>query len=471
MAVFWPDHFSSRLMGRRLGSSGLSSFAIALEAWRRGLVVTFTTADLHLYTISDGKKCIDFNFSRPDSLTPRKDYLRLDRKSETNTLLGSHGIPSPRGKLLKAAERTKDQLRIVASEIGYPLVLKPNQGSMGRGVFSGLKNWEELHTAFQELTDMQKQESILIERHHTGDDYRLLIIGDELISAVKRIPANITGDGKSTVEELISAKNDRRLRNPFLGSGLLKIDYEVHKCLTDQGLTVESVPENKRKISLRRVANASAGGDVQDVTDSIPTSIKEAAIAAVKVLPNIYIAGVDVLYDAADEDDYVIIEINSRPQIGVNMYPSIGTGRDAPKAVLDSFFPDSSRPSEDAFRTIRFNSSAINDIFSEGLASKVTLPRLPLHAFPLRQRFLFEAVEGEVHLRPYTSRIIKKMARTRGISGKIMSRNDGSLELFVAGSTAADIKTFVAKVSEFCGQTPKASTWDGIVTVGFQISK
>lgn len=470
MAVSWPDHFSSRLMGRRLGSSGLSSFAIALEAWRRGLEVTFTAADLHLYTVSDGEKDVDFNFSRPDSHTPRKDYLRLDKKNETNTILASHGIPSPRGKLLEVSGRTQEQLRFIASEIGYPLVLKPNQGSMGRGVFSGLKDWEELLAAFQESTNMQKQQSILIEHHHTGDDYRLLIVGNQLISAVKRIPANVIGNGKSTVEELISAKNDRRLRNPFLGSGLLKIDYEVHKCLSEQGLTVESIPENKRKVTLRRVANASAGGDVKDVTDLIPENIKEAAITAVRVLPNIFIAGVDVLYDASDEENYVIIEINSRPQIGVNMYPSIGTGRDAPKAILDSFFPDSSRPSEDRFKTIRFSPSAVRDIFAEGLASKVTLPHLPIDAFPFRQRYLFEAFEGAVQLLPYTGRIVKKMARTREISGKIISRNDGSLELFVAGRTASDVKTLVDKVSEFCGQTPKASAWEGIVTVGFQIS-
>ncbi|PCC35827.1 hypothetical protein [Glutamicibacter sp. BW77] len=470
MAVSWPDHFPSRLMGRRLGSSGLSSFAIALEAWRRGLEVTFTAADLHLYTVSNSEKNVKFNFSRPDSHTTREDYLRLDRKAETNAILASHGIPSPTSKLLEVTNITHDQLRVIASEIGYPLVLKPNQGSMGRGVFSGIKDSEELFDAFQELTVKQKQKSILIERHHTGDDYRLLVVGNRVVGAVKRIPANVIGDGKSTVAELISAKNDRRIRNPFLESGLIKIDYEVRKCLTDQGLTVESIPPNKRKVTLRRVANASAGGDVQDVTDTIPENIKEAAISAVRVLPNIYIAGVDVLYDASDEENYVIIEINSRPQIGVNMYPSIGTGRDAPKAILDSFFPDSSRPSEDGFKTIRFNPSAVRDIFAEGLASKVTLPHLPLEAFPFRQRFLFEAIEGAVQLRPYTGRIVKKMARTRGISGKIISRDDGSLELFVAGRSASDAKTLVDKVSEFCGQIPKASAWEGIVTVGFQIS-
>ncbi|MGP5342291.1 hypothetical protein ACTXML_16960, partial [Glutamicibacter arilaitensis] len=63
------------------------------------------------------------------------------------------------------------------------------------------------------------------------------------------------------------------------------------------------------------------------------------AIGAVRILPNIHIAGVDVLYDETAADEYVIIEVNSRPQIGVNMYPSIGEGRDAPKAIIDAFSP------------------------------------------------------------------------------------------------------------------------------------
>ncbi|MFJ2351713.1 hypothetical protein [Glutamicibacter sp. NPDC087673] len=470
MVVVWPVHFSSRLMGRRLGSSGLSSFAIALEAWRRGLEVTFTAPELHLYSISDGTTKIDFNFARPDSLTPRADYLRLDRKGETNQILTRHAIPSPRSILLETSNTTYEQLRELGLIMGYPLVLKPNQGSMGRGVFSNLNDWNELRDAFHELTVMLKQDTILLERHHGGDDYRLLVIGNRVVGAVKRIPANIVGDGRSTIEELIAIKNNRRTRNPFLGSGLIKVDYEVRKCLTDQGLTIDTIPRKNQQVTLRRVANASAGGDVQDVTETIPDAIKEAAIRAVRVLPNIHIAGVDVLYDGSDEANYVIIEINSRPQIGVNMYPSIGTGRDVPKAILDSFFPSSSRPTGDSFKTIRFDPSAVRNLFAEGLASKLTLPALPKHGFPFRQRYLFDSESGSVQLRPYSGRTIKKLARIGGISGKITSRPDGALELFVAASSESAAQPLVDKVSDFCGQSAQPSAWDGIVTVGFRIT-
>lgn len=469
MAVKWPDHFPSRLMGRRLGSSGLSSFAIALEAWRRNLEVTFTSADLHLYQISDGTDTIHFNFSRPDSLTPRSDYLRLDRKGETNKILAANSIPSPRGQFFDASLMSEDELRSLAVGIGYPLVLKPNQGSMGRGVFSNIKDWLELHAALVEITK-QGHNLLLLERHYKGDDFRILVVGDKVVSAVKRIPAHVRGDGKSTITKLIEEKNYLRLRNPFLGSGLIKVDYEVRKCLEEQNLSVDSIPKSRQYVQLRRVANASAGGDVKDVTDAIPRAIKEAAVEAVRVLPNIHIAGVDVLYDESAAEDYVIIEVNSRPQIGVNMYPSIGEGRDAPKAIIDTFFPTSSRSPIDAFKTIRFNPVAVRNVFSEGLASRLTLPQLPDHGFPIREKYVFSSdAKNPVCLRAYSDAIIKKIARKRGISGKITSNQDGHLELYVAASNANDVEVLVNKVSEFCGVSPDVDTWTGSVTVGFQI--
>lgn len=470
MAFSWPDHFPSNLMGRRLGSSGLSSFAIALEAWRRNLEVTFTAPDLHLYQISDGTDTIEFNFSRPDSLTPRSDYLRLDKKAETNKILASNSLPSPRGHLVDASLKPANELRSLAAEIGYPLVVKPNQGSMGRGVFSNIKDWDELQAALEELVGKQGHNLILLERHYKGDDFRLLVVGDKVVSAVKRIPAGVLGDGKSTIIELIEEKNNRRIRNPFLGSGLIKVDYEVRKCLADQKLNIESIPKSRQYVQLRRVANASAGGDVKDVTDTIPRSIKEAAIGAVRVLPNIHIAGVDVLYDETAADEYVIIEVNSRPQIGVNMYPSIGEGRDAPKAIIDAFFPNSSRSPLDELKTIRFNPVAVRNVFAEGLAARITLPLLPDHGFPIREKYVFASGgENPVQLRAYSDAIIKKIARKRGISGKISWNQAGNLQLFIAASNADDVEVLVDKVTEFCGIIPEAFPWTGTVTVGFQI--
>ena len=344
-------------MGRTLGSSGLSSYAIALEAWRRGLEITFTAMDLHMYSITDGNRKVDFNFSRPDSITGREDYQRLNRKGETIAVLHNAGIPAPKGQLL-SNKTTLNELSEIGHAIGYPLVLKPNTASMGQGVLTNIKDWTELQEGFNYLVQELKTTSIVLEKHHVGEDYRVLVVGDKVSGAVKRVPAHVIGDGISSIESLISEKNLARKWNPFLTSGLIKIDFEVTKCLDEQNLSLVDTPGKGTRVELRRVANASAGGDVVDVTDTLPTEIKTAAIHAVRQFPRIFIAGVDILYQTGAEapsGSYVIIEINSRPQIGVNMYPSQGIGRDVPKDIIDKLFPGTSRSSNPLLKSVRFN--------------------------------------------------------------------------------------------------------------------
>lgn len=471
MAYSWPTHFPSKLMGRRLGSSGLSSFAIALEAWRRGLEVTFLSADLHIYEVRAESRSISFNFSRPDSLTPRQDYLRLDRKFETNKILSEHSIPVPRGQLLNVESISADSLSEITNNMSYPMVLKPNTGSMGRGVFAGIETFEELRSAYNYLSKERKEKQLIIEEFHRGEDYRLLVVGTQVVGAVKRIPAFVVGDGKSSVEELIRSKNQIRSRNPFLGTGLIKIDREVLECLTVMNLELSSVPSKGRRVILRKVANASAGGDVIDVTDVIPSQIKEAAVKAVSVLPNIHIAGVDVLFNDSGRGDqeYVIIEINSRPQIGVNMYPSIGTGRDAPKAIVDYFFPESERLSGDLSVGIKFDHSFVVNSFSSGLVSKVGLPNFPANGLPYRRVFTYRHSNESVELKKFSERILRKIARQRKISGGIESAKNGDLKLYVASPDKLAATVLSDKVGEFTGGiVPSEAAWTGPVTVGFR---
>ncbi|MGP5342290.1 hypothetical protein ACTXML_16955 [Glutamicibacter arilaitensis] len=74
-----------------------------------------------------------------------------------------------------------------------------------------------------------------------------------------------------------------------------------------------------------------------------------------------------------------------------------------------------------------------------------------------------------MQLRAYSDAIIKKIARKRGISGKISWNQAGNLQLFIAASNADDVEVLVDKVIEFCGIIPEAFPWTGTVTVGFQI--
>ena len=295
------------------------------------------------------------------------------------------------------------------------------------------------------------------------------------MGSVRRVPAHVIGDGSSSIAGLIEVKNTKRKRNPFLASGLIKVDFEVTKCLEEQGLGLKDVPKRGAHVVLRRVANASAGGDVFDVTDELPNEIRQAAVQAVRKLPGIVIAGVDILYktgQAANPDNYVIIEINSRPQIGVNMYPTSGQGRDAPLVIVDTLFPGTQRHESENVKTIRFNEKAVRAALLSGIASKVTLPTLPLHLYPFRSRLRYGGSGKPVSLRPFSGQALQKTARFYGVAGSITFTDSGDMDLVVAAENQAAAEPLVRRVSELCSSEPtSADAWGGPVTAGFTITK
>src|SRR5690625_6844901 len=87
----WPAHFRPEVVRHAFGGGKLSSYCIALEAWRRGLEVTFTDAALRNYRISDEQKTLHFNDSRPQTLTRHSDYSKLMSKSVAIDHLRAHG--------------------------------------------------------------------------------------------------------------------------------------------------------------------------------------------------------------------------------------------------------------------------------------------------------------------------------------------------------------------------------------------
>jgi len=110
-------------------------------------------------------------------------------------------IPVPKGEIVRTEAGLKDAI----SYVGYPLVIKPINGNHGRGITANLNNWEETLEAFKAAKEVSK--SVIVERYIAGDDYRLLVIDYKLVAAAKRTPAGVTGNGKSTIQELIDEVN------------------------------------------------------------------------------------------------------------------------------------------------------------------------------------------------------------------------------------------------------------------------
>ncbi|MDQ5942006.1 MAG: cyanophycin synthetase, partial [Pseudomonadota bacterium] len=117
-------------------------------------------------------------------------------KDLTKSLLQSCGVPIPEGRAVDSPEDAWD----AAEDIGLPVVVKPVDGNHGRGVFIDLKTREEVEMAYKVAVD--EGSGVLVERSIPGTEHRLLVVGGKLVAANRGDMVVVTGDGKSTVQEL-----------------------------------------------------------------------------------------------------------------------------------------------------------------------------------------------------------------------------------------------------------------------------
>lgn len=449
----WPAHFQPDVMRDGFGGGKLSSYCIALEAWRRGLDVTLEAPNATQLEISDGDTTVSFNHSRPDCTT-KGAVATLRNKHRTSKKLRARGMPVPESYLFDAEKTDYTRVRERAESIGFPVVLKPVQGSVGRGVFANIANEGQLSECYRHLVEEMKKSYIMLERHHFGQDFRIYVIGERYVAACKRIPANVVGDGKSTIDQLIARKNRARRSNPFLSGGLIAKDYEVTEVIARVGYTFDSVPREGAYIALREKANASAGGDVVDMTEVLPKRIQDAAVAAVRVIPGLMAAGVDVLWNESDssghDGDFVIIEMNSRAHIGLNMYPSIGEGQDLPKAIIDELFPGTVRREGKAFATLRFDRRRIVDTLASGVAEKVTLAHPPAHGYPVRKIYTISPGNS---LGRKDIAALSRMARRAGVACDLQLSGDNP-RIALGGTSLGSICRFLDALTERLGEQP-----------------
>lgn len=247
----------------------------------------------------------------------------------TKQYLEKGGVNVPIGKSFDSIN-TEDELLNYAKEIGYPVVLKPIDGKRGQGVFSNIRNEEELRGYIKTIRHDLGYDKVIIEKHYTGEEYRVYVVNNMVAGVIQRFPANITGDGKHTIEELINFKNEVRKKVPNLHTRLIKLDEEVLRHVKTAGYEIKSIPENGKQLILRQKGNLSTGGDSLDYTEEISQTVKNIALATSKAIPDLPQCGVDVLYDKV-KDEAVVIEVNSRAGVGGHLFPLSGKARDIPK--------------------------------------------------------------------------------------------------------------------------------------------
>ncbi len=259
-------------------------------------------------------------------------------KNETKYLLNEASIKVPQGKKISDIEELKEAIKV----LGFPVVIKPVDGNHGRGITSDIQNIKEAIEAYNNARKVSNK--IIVESHIYGEDYRFLVINFKLVAAAKRTPANVVGNGKSTIAELVEEINADPRRGYRHEKMLTKIDLnEISLSLIQKkGYNLNSVLGEGEMLILKDTANLSTGGTAEDVTDIVHSS-NIFLVERIARLIDLDICGIDIITNDVskpiEETGGCVIEVNAGPGFRMHLAPTTGLPRNVAAPVLDALFP------------------------------------------------------------------------------------------------------------------------------------
>jgi cyanophycin synthetase len=241
------------------------------------------------------------------------------KKNLTNMVLEGAGIPVPKQVPLDSpidAIKFFDKYK--------KIVIKPAQQLGGIGITLLPNNEKEViegYTIAKEKNRSQGDTEVLGEEFLEGENYRLLVVGDKVVGAVRRKSAHVIGNGYSTLQQLIDTINEER-KSRILKP--IKIDNEVNIRLRELNMTLDSIPIENQEVILRYSCNLTTGGTTEECMKEVHPYYRKLAVDAVHAIGTEF-GGVDIITpDITKQTKCGINEINYNP--GLRLHYKVDKG-------------------------------------------------------------------------------------------------------------------------------------------------
>ena len=259
---------------------------------------------------------------------PQSAYLWIDDKYLLKQELAKTGIPTPAFKTAASLRAAHTAL----TQLGTPVAVKPRAGSRGRHTTTMVSAAEDLDAAF--CSAQQLCRDVAIEHCLVGPVCRATVVGGKLAGFFAAEPPLVVGDGTARIGELIERWNaslPERVQP-------ITVTAEHAAFLSRQGLSLESVPEEARRVTLSHRTGRLFGGTTRELLDTVHPALAAEVERAAKLL-DVPVVGFDLIIPDPERDpaaqDWGIIEANSLPFIDLHYLPLYGSPSNPAGAVWD----------------------------------------------------------------------------------------------------------------------------------------
>lgn len=217
--------------------------------------------------------------------------------------------------------RTPDYYKLSRGEpltpkLPFPLVLKPIYGTGSQGVHVNINSKEEFKSIAQKLLKTKK--SIMVEEYVEGKKYRVLNTDNKILSVIYIEAQTITGNGRSSIEELINRKNiERREKFKHLPPYVLPKIKISKKVLERHGYTKATALPRGLVLQIYDLASMTTGGKAYEFFDDYKDIFHNICVDSVKAVPGLKLSGTDII--VTEDGTQYLIELNSYPNLDVHL--------------------------------------------------------------------------------------------------------------------------------------------------------
>lgn len=258
-----------------------------------------------------------------DSLVKLDDPLVLrlaGDKPAARALLRAAGLQVADQRVFGPGDLAGAQAHLAAVGVA---VVKPARSGGGNGVTCGVRTPDEMAAAF--AVALRASEQVLVEELSTGAEHRLLVLDGRVVSALRRRPPSVVGDGRRTLAQLVGAENARRRADAGVGLYPLSVDLDMVFTLRRGGRSLRDVPAAGERVQVKTAVNENGPADNDVVVP--PASLARTARLAAAALGT-SLAAVELIGD-------VVVEVNTTPGLHYHYQAHhLAGGSDLPVAAV-----------------------------------------------------------------------------------------------------------------------------------------